>query len=113
MTAHRPSLMLALATAALLATALPSRSAEDPWGKSPDLAAGKAMHAEKCVACHQRMYGGDGSTMYTRDGRLLGTKLDILQRVAACNSQVSAGWFPEEEGHVAAWLNATYYKFTQ
>lgn len=88
-----------------------SAMATDPWGTA-DLAAGKALHEEKCVACHVRLYGGDGSKMYTRDGRLLSEKRDVLQRVSACNSQVSAGWFPEEEGNVAAWLNATYYKFT-
>ncbi len=89
-----------------------SALATDPWGAA-DMAAGKALHEKKCVACHVRLYGGDGSKMYTRDGRLLSEKLDVLQRVSACNSQVSAGWFPEEEGNVAAWLNATYYKFTK
>jgi hypothetical protein len=49
--------------------------------------------------------------MYTRDGRLLSTQLDVLQRVATCNSQVKAGWFPEEEAEVAAYLNQQYYHF--
>ena len=57
------------------------------------------------------MYGGDGSKMYSRDGRMLSNKLELLQRVSACNAQVSAGWFPEEEGSVAAWLNQRYYHF--
>ncbi len=99
----------ALITGLILST---SALAADPWGTA-DVAAGKTLHEEKCVACHVRLYGGDGSKMYTRDGRLLTEKLDVLQRVSACNSQVSAGWFPEEEGNVAAWLNATYYKFTK
>ncbi len=84
--------------------------AAEPWGDA-DKTAGATLHKEKCVACHVRMYGGDGSKMYTRDGRLLSTRLDILQRVSSCNAMVSAGWFPEEEAHVAAWLNAKYYKF--
>jgi hypothetical protein len=42
---------------------------------------------------------------------MLSTKLDILQRTAACNSQVQAGWFPEEEAEVAAYLNQQFYKF--
>lgn len=87
-----------------------SAFAAAPWGNA-DPQAGEARHAEKCVACHVRMYGGDGSKMYTRDGRLLSTKLDILQRTAACNSQVQAGWFPEEEAEVAAYLNQHFYKF--
>ncbi|WP_234085849.1 cytochrome c [Azonexus sp. R2A61] len=97
---------------ALLAGSLVSLPvlAADPWGDA-DPHAGKLKHEEKCVACHVRLYGGDGSKMYTRDGRLMSTKLDILQRTAACNSQVKAGWFPDEEAEVAAYLNQIYYKF--
>jgi len=84
--------------------------AADPWGKA-DPVAGHDLHETACVACHVRLYGGDGSKMYTRDGRLLSSKLDILQRVAACNAQVHAGWFPDEEGAVAAYLNKQYYHF--
>ncbi|MEN9480571.1 MAG: hypothetical protein RLZZ298_1966 [Pseudomonadota bacterium] len=84
--------------------------AEEPWG-TVDLQAGKALHEKACTSCHIRMYSGDGSKMYTRDGRALSDKLELLQRVAACNSQVNSGWFPEEEGNVAAWLNKHYYHF--
>lgn len=84
--------------------------AEEPWGKV-DLKAAPELHQKSCVACHVRMYGGDGSKMYSRDGRMLSNKLELLQRVSACNAQVSAGWFPEEEGSVAAWLNQRYYHF--
>ncbi len=83
-----------------------------PWGDA-DPKAGKALHDKSCVACHVRLYGGDGSKMYLRDGRLLSTQLDILQRVAACNSQVNTGWFPEEEAAVAAYLNQQYYHFKE
>ena len=94
---------------ALTLLSLPAQ-ANDPWG-SADPKVGKEHHDKACVACHVRLYGGDGSKMYTRDGRLLSTKLDVLQRVATCNSQVKAGWFPEEEAEVAAYLNQKYYQF--
>lgn len=97
-----PFLTLALLPAIALA--------EEPWGKV-DRSSAPGLHEKACVSCHVRMYGGDGSKMYTRDGRMLSTQLDVLQRVAACNSQMSSGWFPEEEGAVAAWLNDTYYHF--
>ncbi len=90
--------------------ALPASAA--PWGNA-DPKAGKVLHEQKCVACHARLYGGDGSKMYLRDGRLLSTQLDILQRVATCNSQIHAGWFPEEEAEVAAYLNQQYYHFKE
>jgi hypothetical protein len=86
--------------------------AEEPWG-TVDRSAAPALHDKACISCHTRMYGGDGSKMYTRDGRMLSTKLELLQRVAACNAQVSAGWFPEDEGSVAAWLNDKYYHFKE
>ena len=84
--------------------------AEPPWGKV-DLQAAPELHQKACAGCHIRMYGGDGSKMYTRDGRMLSTQLELLQRVGACNAQMNAGWFPEEEGTVAAWLNQRYYHF--
>jgi hypothetical protein len=95
---------------ALLALLPLAASAEEPWGKV-DLKSAKPLHDKACVSCHVRMYGGDGSKMYTRDGRLLSTKLDVLQRVSTCNAMVSSGWFPEEEASVAAWLNQQYYHF--
>ena len=84
--------------------------AEAPWGKV-DLSTAKPLHEKACVSCHARMYGGDGSKMYTRDGRMLSNQLEVLQRVASCNAMVNSGWFPEEEGAVAAWLNQHYYRF--
>ena len=84
--------------------------AEEPWG-AVDLQAAKPLHDKACTSCHIRMYGGDGSKMYTRDGRVLSDKLELLQRVGACNSQLNSGWFPEDEGNVAAWLNKHYYHF--
>lgn len=78
--------------------------------ESPELAA-KTLHDKSCTSCHSRMYGGDGSKMYTRDGRMLSNKLELQQRVASCNAMVSAGWFPEEEELVANWLNKHYYRF--
>lgn len=35
----------------------------------------------------------------------------LAARIRACNNNSGAGWFPEEEAHVAAYLNATYYRF--
>ncbi len=88
-----------------------SAVAEAPWGNEIDLNLAKVQHEKACVACHSRMYGNDGSKIYTRDGRVLSNQLELLQRVASCNATMSSGWFPEEEGSVAAWLNKHYYHF--
>jgi len=106
-----PASRLALLTGPAILIASLAHAA-DPWGKV-DLSIAPALHEKKCVGCHARMYGGDGSKIYTRDGRMLSNKLELLQRVAACASTMNADWFPEEEGSVAAWLNQRYYHFEQ
>lgn len=95
----------------LIALLLPLLAHAAPEVDQGDPHAGKTLHDKDCVSCHQRMYGGDGSIIYTRDGRVLSDKLELLQRVAACNAQMSTGWFPDEEAHVAAYLNQQYYQF--
>lgn len=72
---------------------------------------GGQLHEKHCVACHIRLYGGDGSKIYTRKERVTRTPEALLQRVAACNAQINAGLFTEEEAHVAAYLNERYYQF--
>lgn len=84
--------------------------AEDALSKA-DPKQGKALHDTACIACHARYYGGDGSGMYTREQRIVGNRRELLLRVATCNAMVQAGWFPEEEAAVAAWLNQRYYHF--
>ena len=83
---------------------LPAQAAGDPK-------LGKALHDKQCVSCHVKLLGGDGSGMYTRKPRLINNASALAQRVAVCSAQTNAGWFPEEEAHVAAWLNQAYYKF--
>ncbi|MBZ0125726.1 MAG: hypothetical protein C3F19_00375 [Rhodocyclales bacterium] len=94
----------------LLLLLLPLTAAAEPFPKG-DAAAGKKLHDAKCVACHQRLVGGNGSDIYTRIDRKIQTPKALLQRIAACNAQVNAGWFPEDEEHAAAYLNRQYYKF--
>lgn len=94
----------------LLLLLLPLTAAANPFPKG-DPKAGKKLHDAKCVACHQRLVGGNGSDIYTRIDRKIQTPQALLQRIAACNAQVNAGWFPEDEEHAAAHLNQQYYKF--
>lgn len=74
---------------------------------------GKTLASKHCVACHVSMFGGDGSAMYTRPDRKIKSADKLLTQVRACNTNVGANWFPEEEIHVAAYLNQAYYKFTK
>jgi mono/diheme cytochrome c family protein len=89
-----------------LLLSLPAQAAGDPK-------LGKPLHDKQCVACHVKLLGGDGSAMYTRKPRRFNNAVALGQRVAACSAQTNAGWFPDDEAHVAAWLNQTYYKFNK
>lgn len=81
-----------------------------PFAKG-DPVKGKALHNKACISCHASMYGGDGSRIYTRADRKVKTPQQLAARISACNANTGAGWFPEDEAHVAAYLNQQYYKF--
>lgn len=69
-----------------------------------DPKAGKALHDKTCLACHD-------SKMYTRADRKIKTATQLAGRVSGCNANTGAGWFPEDELNVSAYLNQQFYKF--
>jgi hypothetical protein len=75
-----------------------------------DPALGKPMVEKDCVACHERKFGADART-YTRIDRKVRTPEQLLAQVQLCNVELKAGYFPDDEEHVAAYLNARYYGF--
>lgn len=81
-----------------------------PFAKG-DPVKGKALHDKACISCHASMFGGDGSEIYTRPDRKVKNAQQLAARIAACNANTGAGWFPEDEAHVGAYLNQQYYKF--
>ena len=75
---------------------------------------GRKLIAEaKCEACHATKLGGDGSAMYSRADRRVISKSALLAQVSRCNTELSLGLFPDDEVAIAAYLNASYYKFKQ
>jgi mono/diheme cytochrome c family protein len=99
-------ILTALFTAAMFSTALHAA----PFANG-DPKTGKALHDKTCISCHASMVGGDGSKIYTRPDRKVKNAAQLTARISACNANTGAGWFPEEEAHVAAYLNQKYYKF--
>lgn len=82
----------------------------DPFaGANPSI--GKKLVDQSCIACHAAKFGGDGSKMYTRPNHKVKTPEQLKAQISACNTQLDKAWFPEEEAHVAAYLNQTYYHF--
>jgi len=106
---NRVAIRMAMLAAALLVA--PPVLAQQPKALAHgDAAAGKTLADKDCVACHVRRFG-DAATIYTRADRKVRTAEQLLAQVRFCNIDLKAGYFPEEEEHVAAYLNLTYYKF--
>jgi mono/diheme cytochrome c family protein len=101
--------LTAMGLAALIAA---SATAQQPAPfANGDAKAGATIHAKDCVACHARLSGGDGSALYTRPEHKVTTAAKLRSQVAFCNTQLSTHYFPEEEEHLAAYLNLRYYHF--
>lgn len=95
----------------LLSLLVPAVALANPFPKGDPKTGEKLAKERNCESCHVKLMGGDGSGIYTRKERLINTPQALLQRVSACSAQTNAGWFPEDEMHVAAHLNEKFYKF--
>ena len=93
---------LAVATAALAQQPAPFANG--------DPAQGQALVDKDCNGCHVRQFD-DRDRIYTRADRRVKTAEQLRAQIAFCNTQLSTGYFPEEEEHIAAWLNQRYYHF--
>ena len=91
--------------------ALPLLAAAAPFPKGDPALGQKLATAANCTKCHSGKVGSDGSRIYTRAERKVTSPSKLLAQVRMCNTQLNTGWFPEEEEHVAAYLNREYYKF--
>jgi mono/diheme cytochrome c family protein len=76
-----------------------------------DAAAGKVLADADCVACHAQRFAGKPDEMYLRPDHKVRTPEQLLAQIRTCNVQLGKGYFPEEEEHIAAYLNLRYYKF--
>ena len=74
-----------------------------------DAKIGKQMVEKHCISCHASSFGGDGSAIYTREDRKVKTAKGLVQQIRNCNTNLGLKWFEDEELHVAAYLNQTYY----
>ena len=106
-------LRIAFATSILVA-AVPVQAAvamaPAPFANgNPEL--GKPLNDKACVGCHARRFGGDADRIYFRGERRVRTPAQLLAQVSYCNAERATGYFPDEEEHIAAYLNKQYYRF--
>jgi mono/diheme cytochrome c family protein len=89
----------------------PAATAADVPSPHGDPKAGEKLFNDKnCNVCHIQRFGGTGEEMFTRANHKVTTIQKLNGQVAACNTNLNAGWFPEDEENVAAYLNQKYYK---
>jgi hypothetical protein len=80
---------------------------------APDPAEGRKLVAEAhCEACHHNKTLGDAKAVYLRKDRKVTSLEKLKAQVALCNSELNLKLFPDDEEHIVAYLNETYYKFS-
>jgi hypothetical protein len=104
----RPSIAVAVLLWAM--AALGAESQPPPFADG-DVALGKTLVDADCIACHAQRFGGKAEEMYLRPEHKIRTPGQLLAQVRTCNVQLKKSYFPEEEEHIAAYLNSRYYKF--
>jgi hypothetical protein len=78
---------------------------------TPDAGEGrKLVQTHKCETCHQDKVYGPVGTIYLRKDRKVTSWAKLKAQVAGCNFMLKIGLFPEDEEHIATYLNQTYYK---
>jgi hypothetical protein len=88
-----------------LAAALPAFAAGDPVeGK-------KLVEEHKCETCHHNKTYGDAKAVYLRKDRHVTSLQKLRTQVSFCNTELNLKLFPDDEDHIVAYLNETYYKF--
>lgn len=86
--------------AAVVMAALPASSAD-----------GKSFKDKDCIDCKGQPNGGDSARIYFRGERHPHPSDAMLAQVSYCSPEIGASYFPEEEEHIAAYLNKQYYRF--
>jgi cytochrome c5 len=107
----RPAAVLVMA---LAVCGIGISSAQPPPApfRTGETKAGKLIVDRDCVGCHAQRFAGDPDQMYRRTDRRVKTPAQLLAQVQGCNVNLGKGYFPEEEEHIAAYLNLQFYRFT-
>ena len=71
----------------------------------------KLVAEHRCETCHHNKTLGEAKAVYLRKDRKVTSMEKLRAQVARCNSELNLKLFPEDEEHIVAYLNATYYKF--
>ncbi len=77
-----------------------------------DPSEGRKLVAEHhCETCHHNKTQGDATAVYLRKDRKVTSMEKLKAQVALCNTELNLKLFPDDEEHIVAYLNETFYKF--
>jgi mono/diheme cytochrome c family protein len=93
----------------LLCCAATVQAAPFPEG---DPQAGKKLFDQyNCNGCHKDKVGGDGSAIFTRPERKVTSPQKMLEQMTMCSGALGKKLSRQEQQHLGAYLNQSYYKF--
>jgi hypothetical protein len=72
---------------------------------------GEPVNEKDCVACYVRRIDGDADRAHMRSERRSRAPAELLAQTGYCSAELGSGYFPEEEEHIAAYLNKRRYRF--
>lgn len=73
---------------------------------------GGNVENERCSACHIKMFGGDGNSIYTRENHRVKTVEGLMSQVQICNANTQNGELSsDQEDDITAYLNEKFYKY--
>jgi mono/diheme cytochrome c family protein len=67
---------------------------------------GKALHAAKCMGCHD-------NSIYTRPDSIIRSYGSLQNRVKFCDVAAQAHFTEDQINDIVAYLNSAFYKFKQ
>jgi hypothetical protein len=72
---------------------------------------GEPVNEKDCIACYVRRVDGDADRGHMRSERRSRAPSELLAQTSYCSAELGSGYFPEEEEHIAAYLNKRRYRF--
>jgi hypothetical protein len=106
-------LFRAILVGAALAAAMPAHAAV-AMAIVPmvnDASERRAVNDKDCADCRPRRFDGDMARVYFRGEHRVHAAGQLLVEASYCSPEIGASNFPDEEEHVAAYLNKQNYRF--
>ena len=72
----------------------------------------KLVEEKRCEICHHNKTLGDAKAIYLRKDRKVTSLEKLKAQVALCNTELNLQLFPDDEEHIAAFLDDAYYRFS-